>query len=71
MADKGLSKRLRTGYIVFGALVGIKVLEYLIVTLVHQGGWPYMAILAFAGAWLIFYYFMHVYQLWRRSKHGE
>ena len=67
MSKIGLRGRLRLGYIVFGALVGIKIVEYLVVTTIRSGAWPYLLLLALAGAWPILYYFMHIRQL-RRSR---
>lgn len=70
--SEGPGGRLRLGYIVFGALVGIKIAEYLLGTRFLRASWPYLAILALVGAWLILYYFMHIHQLWRgRSKDDE
>ncbi len=65
MSGKCLKGRLRLGYIVFGALVVAKIGEYLIVTQIGGGDWPYLAVLAVAGAGLIMYYFMHIRHLWR------
>ncbi len=69
--EKKYAKRMRIGYVVFGSLVGMKFLEYLVITFIKKNGWPYMAVIAFAGAWVIYYYFMHVHQLWRRDQNGE
>jgi len=63
--------RLRAGYAVFGALVSIKIVEYLIATAVRTGDWPYLTALALISAGLIVYYFKHIYQLWGRGKHDE
>ncbi len=59
--------KLRIGYFVFGILIAIKVAEYLVATIFRSGAWPYLAVLALAGAWLILYYFMHIRQLWRKD----
>ena len=66
-----LKSRLRFGYFVFGALIAIKVAEYLVTTIVRHGAWPYLAILALAGAWPILYYFMHISQLWLRERKDD
>ena len=58
-------QKLRTGYFVFGGLVGIKIAEYLLSRFVSTGVWPYLLILALVSAWLILYYYKHISQLWR------
>lgn len=68
MSGGNLRGKLRAGYMVFGALIGIKIAEFLIITLIRSGAWPYLAILALAGAWPILYYFMHIRQLWRGGR---
>ncbi len=70
MKTSALSRKLRIGLAVFGALVAIKVVEYFIGTRVKAGGWPYLAVLAFAGAIPIIYFFMHINDL-GKSKDGE
>ena len=55
MSEVRAKRRLRTGYIIFGALVSIKIVEYLISKTVPTGNWPYLAILALISAWLIIY----------------
>ncbi len=62
-----LGRRLAIGFAVFGVLIGIKVIEYFVGTRVHPG-WPYLAVLALAGAWPILYYFMHINQLGSGGK---
>jgi hypothetical protein len=65
-------KQLRLGYFVFGTLVSIKIVEYLISKLVKVGDWPYLAILALLSAWLIAYYYKHIRQFWHsRGKDNE
>jgi len=61
-------RKFRIGYFVFGGLVLLKVAEYLVSHYVRLGNWPYMLVLAVAGAWLILYYYKHIYQLWRREE---
>jgi len=63
MKSRGFKRRLSVGFAVFGALIGIKVVEYFFGTRIHSGAWPYLVVLAFAGAWLILSYFMHIGQL--------
>ena len=64
MSGTGPNRRLWVGYMVFGALVSIKIAEYVIATRVRVGDWPYLAALALASAWLIIYYYKHIRQLW-------
>ena len=68
MPESGLRHRLRIGYYVFGVLITIKVAEYLVTKGIRSGAWPYLTVLALAGAWLIIYYFMHISQIWRPGR---
>ncbi len=70
MKTAGLRRKMMIGFAVFGALVAIKVVEYFVGTRVKSGGWPYLAVLAFAGAIPILYFFMHINDL-GKSKDGE
>jgi hypothetical protein len=63
-----LRRKLALGYAVFGSLIVIKIVEYFVGTRIHSGGWAYLAILAIISSWLIFYFFMHIYQLRSRRK---
>jgi hypothetical protein len=65
MPKTGTGRHLRTGYIVFSILAGIKIGEYILSRTLQTGSWPYLIILALASAWLIIYYFKHISQLWR------
>lgn len=56
---------MRVGFIVFGVLMGIEIVEYVLGVNVQGGAWPYLAVLALVGAWPIVRYFMHIEQLWR------
>lgn len=63
MKTTGLRRKLMIGFGVFGVLVAIKVIEYVVGTRVKTGGWPYLVVLAFAGAIPILYFFMHINDL--------
>ncbi|MBI4289168.1 MAG: cytochrome C oxidase subunit IV family protein [Chloroflexi bacterium] len=68
MARKGdLQRKLRLGYVVFGVLMVIEIVEYVVGTGLRSGNWPYLGILAIVGAWPILRYFMHIQQL-RKPK---
>ena len=71
MSKPNLKSQLRLGYIVFGALLAIEVIEYLVGTTMRSGAWPYLAILALVGAWPILYYFMHISLRRPRSRQDE
>ncbi|MBI2287916.1 MAG: hypothetical protein HYU83_02870 [Chloroflexi bacterium] len=72
MPEPGLRGKLRLGYIVLGALIAIKIAEYLVAIAIPSGAWPFLAILALVGTWPILYYFMHINQLWHpKSRHDE
>ena len=72
-APAGLNPRrkLRVGYMVFSALVIIKIGEYLIALAVRTGDWPFLAILASISAGIIIYYYKHIHQLWGKGKTDE
>lgn len=63
MSKNTLKSKLRLGFIVFGVLVAIEIIEYIIGVYVKSGSWPFLGILAVIGAWPILYYFMHIGQL--------
>lgn len=63
-----IRRKLRCGFWVFGALLLIEIVEYLLGMGLGRGAWPYLAILAIIGAWPIVRYFMHLPQLWRREE---
>ena len=65
------ARRLRVGYVVFGLLVVIKIVEYLVATTISAGNWPFLAILAGMSAWLIVYYYKHISQLWHAEDEDE
>lgn len=72
MSEAKKKRNLRTGYIVFFSLVGIKIAEYLIATRVSSGAWPYLAALALVSAWIIIKYYKHFSQLWKSGgEDGE
>ena len=60
--------KMRLGLYVFGVLMVVEVVEYLVGTGIKKGAWPYLAALALIGAWPILYYFMHVTGLWRTKE---
>lgn len=61
----GLRAKLRLGFFVFGALVTLDVVKYIVGVSVKSGSWPYMAIFAVTAASTILYFFMHISHLWR------
>ncbi|MBI2165575.1 MAG: hypothetical protein HYU29_04135 [Chloroflexi bacterium] len=63
-----LGAKMRLGLVVFGVLMAIEIIEYLVGTSVRAGAWPFLAILAAIGAWPIVRYFMHIPQLWQREE---
>jgi len=67
----GLRRKLMIGFGVFGALAVIKVIEYFVGTRVKTGGWPYLLVLAFAGAVSILYYFMHINDLGKTKDRDD
>ncbi len=71
MLGSGPKRRVRIGYIVFGALAAAKVAEFAVIKAFPKGAWPYLAVLALVGAWLIYYYFMHIRALWRERKDDD
>lgn len=62
-----LKSKLRLGFIVFGVLMVIEIIEYVLGTTMKSGNWPYLGLLAIIGAWPILQYFMHIFEL-RRHK---
>ena len=65
MQKTDLKRKLQIGFLVFGTLVVIKIIEYIVGTSLRTGSWPYLGILALVGAWPILNYFMHIKQLKR------
>jgi hypothetical protein len=65
VSDTKLRRGLRVGYVVFGVLAGIKIIEYAIASRLHIGNWPYILILALISVSLIIYFYKHISQLWR------
>ncbi len=63
-----LGAKMRLGFIVFGVLMVIEIVEYLVGTSVRAGNWLILAPLALVGAWPILRYFMHIVQLWRPEE---
>jgi hypothetical protein len=59
---------MRLGLVVFGVLMAIEILEYVLGVNMRGGAWPYLALLALVGAWPIVRYFMHIEQLWRPEE---
>ncbi len=68
MPRADLGSKLRFGFIVFGILVAIEVVEYALGTMLKSGAWPYLLLLAMLGAWPIVQFFMHIRQLWRPKE---
>lgn len=64
-------EKLRLGFIIFGSLISIKIVEYALSRLVKVGDWPYLALLALISAWLIIYYYKHINQIWRSGGRGN
>ena len=64
MSDGRMKHRMRVGYVVFGSLVGLKAIEYVIFETVPAGNWPYLTVMAVVSAWLIVYYYKHIRQIW-------
>lgn len=63
MLKTDLKRKARVGLIVLGALVFLKIVEYVIGVTITAGSWPWLAISAVVGAWLILRYFMHIGQI--------
>ncbi|MBI4299316.1 MAG: hypothetical protein HY666_06120 [Chloroflexi bacterium] len=63
-----LPSKMRLGFIVFGVLIVIEIIEYVLGVNMKGGAWPLLAVLAVIGAWPIVQYFMHFTQLWRREE---
>lgn len=68
MKKPDLNKKLRLGFIVFGVLIVIEIVEYIVGTAMQRGSWPFLGVLALVGAWPILYYFMHIKQLKRPEE---
>ena len=67
MKKSELGAKLRLGLVVFGILMVIEIVEYVVGTTLHSGAWRILAPLAVVGAWPIVRYYMHINQL----KHLE
>lgn len=52
------------GLFVFGALLAMEVIEYLIGIRITPGSLPLLILLAVPGAGVILWFFMHLPQLW-------
>ena len=63
-----LGAKMRVGYIVFGVLMAIEIIEYVLGITVQAFNWPFMAILAIIGTWPVVRYFMHIKQLWHPEE---
>jgi hypothetical protein len=68
MTEQHSKLRLRTGYIVFGLLAGLKIADYLVSKAVPAGAWTYLGLLAIASAGLIIYFYMHSNELFSSEK---
>ena len=68
MLKYDLRVKLRLGFMVFGALMVIEIVEYVLGTMMKTGNWPYLGLLALIGAWPILKYFMHIQELRRPKK---
>ncbi|MBI4235880.1 MAG: hypothetical protein HY688_00800 [Chloroflexi bacterium] len=64
MARPSLRAEVLLGLAVFGALLAIEVIEYLIGTRITPGALPLLVMLAVPGAGVIVWFFMHLPQLW-------
>jgi len=69
--NKALNRKQRAGYLVFGALLSIKAIEYVVAVSIRTGAWPYLFALAIISAGLIVYYYKHIRQLWEKGKYDE
>ena len=67
MKKSELGAKLRLGLVVFGILMVIEIVEYVVGTSMKSRAWLILAPLAVVGAWPIVLYFMHINQL----KHLE
>ena len=61
-------QKMRLGYIIFVVLMVVEVGEYVVGVGLNSGAIPWLVILAVPGAGLIFYYYMHISQLWRPEE---
>ena len=67
MKSTGLSREFRIGFRVFAILVILTMAEYAMVLGIDRGNLPWMIIMNIVDAGLIFYFFMHISQLWRQE----
>jgi hypothetical protein len=70
MVEKRPSHKLQTGFIVFGTLAGIKIIEYAVSRFVPAGDFLYLLVLAFISAGFIMHYYKHIGELFN-SKNKE
>lgn len=63
-AGGGLIGAIRTGWMVFVALAVLTFVEYIVAVRINAN-FPVIAVIAFAKAGFIVYYFMHVARAWR------
>lgn len=68
MPNKTESQQLRRGFLVFGLLMVIEVIEYLVGVNMHGGAWLFLLPWAIVGAWPIVHFFMHLPQLWHGGE---
>ncbi|MBI4310622.1 MAG: hypothetical protein HY681_02480 [Chloroflexi bacterium] len=61
-----LGAALRRGWWVAVALVVLTAVDYMIPVWVPHGNLPILLVFALVEAAVVFYYFMHVAQLWRQ-----
>ncbi|MDO8532457.1 MAG: hypothetical protein Q7T26_09920 [Dehalococcoidia bacterium] len=64
-----LQKKLKRGIIVFGVVMVIEIVEFVIGVRMTKDNWLVLAPFAFVGAWPIVQYFMHIGHI--RHPHTE
>lgn len=64
-----LGKKLKRGLIVFGVVMVIEIVEFVIGVRMTKDNWLVLAPFAFVGAWPIVQYFMHIGHV--RHPHPE
>ncbi len=64
-----LQKKLKRGLIVFGVVMVIEIVEFMIGVRMTKDNWLVLAPFAFVGAWPIVQYFMHIGHV--RHPHPE
>ena len=68
MKTRDMGARMRVGFIVFGVLMAVEVIEYVVGVGLSRGALPYLVALAVIGSWPIVQYFMHIGQLWHKDE---